>query len=62
MKKIILGDIEFEVLQKVLRDNPPAKVNLDGVERYFYRRVLTQILHEDHRFPDTDEGMGVADG
>jgi hypothetical protein len=61
MKKIILGDIEYEVLQKVLRDNPPAKVNLDGAERYFYRRVLTQILHEDYRFPDTDEGMEVSE-
>lgn len=57
MKKIILTDVEYEVLQKVLRDNPPAKVNLDGAELYFYRQVLTKILHTDYRFPDTDDGM-----
>lgn len=59
MAKIILTETELDVLQKVLRDNPPAKVNLDGAERYFYRHVLTKILKEDFSFPKTDEGMEV---
>ena len=57
MKKIILSNEEYEVLQKVLRSVPPAKAPLDGTERYFYRRVLTQVLHKDYSFRDTDDGM-----
>ena len=55
-KKIILSDGEYAVLCKVLRANPPAQVpDLDGGELRAYRDVLTKILKEDRRFPDTDE-------
>ena len=55
-KKIILSDGEYAVLCKVLRANPPAQVpDLDGGELYYYRELLTHVLKEDYRFPDTDE-------
>ena len=55
-KKIILTDFEYETLCKVLRANPPAQVpDLNGAELRAYRDVLTKILKEDHRFPDTDD-------
>lgn len=54
-KKIILSDGEYEVLCKLLRQNPPAKVpNLDGAELYYYRELLTNLLKDNYRFPDTD--------
>ena len=57
-KKIILADVEYEVLKKVLQAVPPAKApGLNGAELYFYRRVLTQILGVDYNFPPTDDGM-----
>ena len=55
-KKIILSNFEYETLCKVLRTAPPAQVpGLDGAELRAYREILTKILKEDHRFPDTDE-------
>lgn len=61
MKKLMLSDDEFAVLQKVLRTVPPAQAPLDGAERYFYRRVLSRVLQEDRSFPDTDDGMKLED-
>jgi hypothetical protein len=56
-KKIILSDGEYAVLCKVLRANPPAKLptTFDGADLYYYRELLTHVLKEDYRFPDTDE-------
>lgn len=55
-KKLILSDGEYAVLQKLLQQNPPAQVpNLDGGELYYYRELLTHVLKEDYRFPDTDD-------
>lgn len=58
-KKIILGDEEYKVLCKALEAVPPAKAisiaDIDGCEKYFYERVLTQILKKDYRFPKTDD-------
>lgn len=55
-KKIILSDGEYAVLCKVLRANPPAQVpDFDGAELYYYRELLTKVLKEDRRFPDTDD-------
>lgn len=55
MKKLILSNPEYDVLKKVLQDNPPAKTKLNGVELYFYRSLLSRILQKDYRFPDTDD-------
>ena len=57
MKKIMLSDDEYAVLQKVLRAVPPAKAPLDGTELYFYRRVLSRVLQKDYSFRDTDDGI-----
>lgn len=55
-KKIILSDGEYAVLCKVLRMNPPAQVpDLDGGELFYYRELLTKVLKEDRRYPDTDD-------
>lgn len=62
MKKIMLSEDEYAVLQKVLRSVPPAKAPLDGAERYFYRRVLSRVLQKDYSFPDTDDGMTQPEG
>lgn len=61
-KKIILSDGEYAVLCKVLRMNPPAQVpGLDGGELYYYRELLTKVLKEDRRFPDTDDYADYAE-
>ena len=62
MKKLILSDYEYDVLQKVLKALPPAQLtrviqNCTGADLRFYRSLLTKALREDHRFPDTDDGM-----
>lgn len=62
MKKIILTDEEYELLQKILREIPPAKLprflsGYDGADMFYYRNLLTKVLRENRRFPDTDDGM-----
>lgn len=62
MKKIILHDEEYAVLQKLLRAVPVARLtrtipDCDGVNLRFYRSLQTKVLREDRSFPDTDDGM-----
>lgn len=63
MKKIILRDAEYDVLQKVLRAVPVAHLprllpKCDGVDIHEYRYLLDKVLGGNHQFPDTDDGMG----
>ena len=58
-KKIILKNQEYEVLQKVLEALPPAQLsrvlpNCTGADLYFYRGLLTAVLHKDFSFPNAD--------
>lgn len=62
MKKIILRDEEYAMLQKVLRAVPPAQLprilpNCDGGDLHYYRCLLTNVLQENYHFPKTDEGL-----
>lgn len=62
MKKIILSDEEYELLQKILRAVPPAQLprllpDWDGTDMFHYRNLLTKVLHKNFRFPKTDDGM-----
>lgn len=62
MKKIILTDEEYELLQKLLREIPPAKLprflpGYDGADMFHYRNLLTKVQRKNYRFPDTDDGM-----
>lgn len=64
MKKIILRDEEYEILQKVLRAVPPAQLPIllpewTGVDMHYYRDLLTKVLQKDYHFPKTDEGLEV---
>lgn len=59
MKKIILSDEEYAMLQKVLRAVPPAQLprilpDWDGADMHYYRCLLTTVLKEDYHFPKTD--------
>lgn len=58
-KKIVLKNQEYEVLQKVLEALPPAQLprilpDCTGVDLFFYRGLLTAVLHKDFSFPDAD--------
>lgn len=62
MKKLILSDYEYDVLQRVLKALPPAQLtrilpDCTGADLRFYRNLLTKALREDHSFPDTDDGL-----
>lgn len=62
MKKLILHDEEYAVLQKVLQAIPVAHLTrllpeCDGGDIFFYRGLLKKVLHKDFSFPDTDDGM-----
>lgn len=62
MKKLILSDEEYEILQKVLKGVPPAHLpqvlpNWDGVDMFHYRNLLTKVLHKNYRDRKTDDGM-----
>jgi len=62
MKKIILSDEEYAVLQKVLGAVPPAQLtrllpDCDGGDIFYYRYLLKKVLHKDFSFRDTDDGM-----
>lgn len=63
MKKLILSDEEYELLQKILRAVPPAKLprllpDWNGVDMFHYRNLLTKVLHKNYRDRKTDDGMG----
>ena len=65
MKKLILTDYEYDVLQRVLKAVPPAQLTrilpeCNGADLRFYRDLLTKVLHENRRFPDTDDGLNEA--
>lgn len=60
MKKLILTEEEYALLQKVLKTVPPAQLprvlpDCSGVDLRFYRDLLTKVLRENRRFPDTDD-------
>ena len=60
MKKLVLREEEYEILQKVLRGVPPAQLpsvlpDWTGVDMHYYRCLLTKVLQEDYHFPKTDE-------
>ena len=62
MKKLILSDDEYELLQRILREIPPAKLprflpGYDGADMFHYRNLLTKVLHKNFHFPKTDDGM-----
>lgn len=62
MKKLILNDREYGVLQQLLRAIPPAHLPqhipyCNGVDLREYRSLLTKVLRENRHFPDTDDGM-----
>lgn len=62
MKKIILSNEEYDVLQKLLRAVPVAQLTrllpgCDGGDLHYYRGLLTKVLRENHYFPKTDDGM-----
>lgn len=66
MKKIILSDEEYAVLQKVLQAVPVAHLTrllpkCDGGDIFYYRSLLKKVLHRDFSFRDTDDGMDVED-
>lgn len=60
MKKLILSNEEFDILEKVLSAIPPAHLprflpDWNGVDMFYYRRLLTKILRKDFSFPKTDD-------
>lgn len=60
MKKIVLRDEEYELLQKLLRAVPPAQLprllpDWTGADMRYYRCLLTKVLHKDFSFPKTDD-------
>lgn len=60
MKKLILNDRQYDVLQRLLRAIPPADLprfipEWTGVDMREYRELLTLVLRENRRFPDTDD-------
>lgn len=62
MKKIILRDEEYALMQKLLRAVPPAQLprllpDCDGGDLHYYRCLLTKVLNRNYHFPDTDDGM-----
>lgn len=59
MRKLVLRDEEYALLQKVLRAIPPAKLprllpDWTGVDMHYYRCLLTSILGENFHFPKSD--------
>ena len=65
MKKLILNDYEYDVLQRVLKAVPPAQLtrvlpDCNGADLRFYRDLQTKVQHRNYRFPDTDDGMVEA--
>lgn len=63
MKKLVLREEEYAILQKVLRGVPPAHLprvlpDWTGVDMHYYRCLLTKVLKEDYHFPKTDDGIG----
>lgn len=61
MRKVVLRDEEYEILQKVLRAVPPAQLprilpDWDGADMHYYRCLLTKVLQKNYHFPKTDEG------
>ena len=62
MKKIMLRDEEYDILQKLLNAVPTAQLprilpNCTGADMHYYRCLLTKILHKDCHFPKTDDGV-----
>lgn len=61
MKKLILRDQEYKILQQVLRAVPVANLprllpDCNGGDIHYYRCLLTKVLRKNHFFPDTDDG------
>ena len=68
MKKLILSDYEYDVLQRVLKALPPAQLprilpDCNGADLRFYRDLQTKVQHKNYSFPDTDDiGAGLQEG
>ena len=64
MKKLILSDNEYAVLQRLLRAIPPAHLprflpDWTGVDMRDYRNILAIVLKDpDRRFPASDDTEG----